>query len=77
MGESVAIFGLGAVGLACVQAAKIAGASKIIGIDMNVGPSPAGVDRRLIATVSASAAIVGEDTLNRSGALGYTWATQS
>lgn len=32
---SVAVFGLGAVGLAVVQAAKIAGARYIIGIDLN------------------------------------------
>ena len=34
-GSSVVVFGLGAVGLAVVQAAKIAGASRIIGIDLN------------------------------------------
>ena len=34
-GSSVAVFGLGAVGLAVIQAAKIAGASRIIGIDLN------------------------------------------
>lgn len=35
-GRSVAIFGTGAVGLAAVMAAKIAGASPIIAIDLNV-----------------------------------------
>lgn len=34
-GSSVAVFGLGAVGLAVVQAAKIAGAGRIIGVDLN------------------------------------------
>ena len=34
-GSSVAVFGLGAVGLAVVQAAKMAGASRIIGVDLN------------------------------------------
>lgn len=34
-GASVAVFGLGAVGLSVVQAAKIAGAGKIFGIDIN------------------------------------------
>ena len=34
-GSSVAVFGLGAVGLAVVQAAKMAGASRIICIDLN------------------------------------------
>ena len=34
-GASVAVFGLGAVGLAVIQAAKIAGASRIIGVDIN------------------------------------------
>jgi S-(hydroxymethyl)glutathione dehydrogenase/alcohol dehydrogenase len=34
-GSSVGVFGLGAVGLAVVQAAKIAGAKRIVAIDMN------------------------------------------
>jgi S-(hydroxymethyl)glutathione dehydrogenase/alcohol dehydrogenase len=34
-GSSVAVFGLGAVGLAVIQGAKIAGASKIIAVDIN------------------------------------------
>ena len=34
-GSSVVVFGLGAVGLAVVQAAKAAGASIIIGVDVN------------------------------------------
>jgi len=33
--SSVAVFGLGAVGLAVVQAAKMAGAARIIGVDLN------------------------------------------
>jgi Zn-dependent alcohol dehydrogenase len=34
-GATVAVFGLGAVGLACVQAAKSRKASRIFAIDMN------------------------------------------
>ncbi|XP_042495065.1 uncharacterized protein LOC122074299 [Macadamia integrifolia] len=34
-GSTVAVFGLGAVGLAAAEGAKIAGASRIIGIDVN------------------------------------------
>ena len=34
-GSSVAVFGLGAVGLSCVQAAKMRGASRIIVVDVN------------------------------------------
>lgn len=34
-GSSVAVFGLGTVGLAVVQACKVAGASRIIGVDVN------------------------------------------
>lgn len=34
-GASVAVFGLGGVGLSCVQGAKVAGAGRIIGIDIN------------------------------------------
>ncbi|CAN6458574.1 unnamed protein product [Victoria cruziana] len=34
-GQTVAIFGLGAVGLAAAEGAKFAGASRIIGVDLN------------------------------------------
>ena len=34
-GSSVAVFGLGAVGLSCVQAAKMRGASRIVAVDTN------------------------------------------
>ncbi|KAM3688562.1 hypothetical protein ACJW31_10G160100 [Castanea mollissima] len=34
-GSTVAVFGLGAVGLAAVEGATIAGASRIIGVDLN------------------------------------------
>jgi alcohol dehydrogenase class-P len=34
-GQSVAVFGLGAVGLAACEGARVAGASRIIGIDLN------------------------------------------
>lgn len=34
-GSSVVVFGLGAVGLAVVQAAKVAGATRIIGVDLS------------------------------------------
>ena len=36
-GTSVAVFGLGAVGLAVVEAAKRAGATRIFAIDLNPG----------------------------------------
>ena len=36
-GVSVAVWGLGAVGLACLQAAKYRGASRIYGLDVNEG----------------------------------------
>ena len=34
-GETVAVFGLGAVGLAVIQGAKMAGAGRIIAVDVN------------------------------------------
>ncbi|KAE8701639.1 Alcohol dehydrogenase 1 [Hibiscus syriacus] len=34
-GQSVAVFGLGAVGLAAAEGARVSGASRIIGIDLN------------------------------------------
>ncbi|KAJ1455198.1 hypothetical protein M885DRAFT_554897 [Pelagophyceae sp. CCMP2097] len=37
IGSSVAVFGCGAVGLSVIQAAKMAGATRIIAIDMNAG----------------------------------------
>ena len=36
-GSTVAVWGLGAVGLSVVQAAKIKGASKVYAIDINEG----------------------------------------
>lgn len=36
-GDSVAVFGLGGIGLAVVQGARLAGAGRIIGIDTNPG----------------------------------------
>ncbi|KAJ6838494.1 alcohol dehydrogenase 1 [Iris pallida] len=36
-GSTVAVFGLGAVGLAAAEGARIAGASRIIGVDLNAG----------------------------------------
>uniref|UniRef100_A0A7C9ELG8 S-(Hydroxymethyl)glutathione dehydrogenase n=1 Tax=Opuntia streptacantha TaxID=393608 RepID=A0A7C9ELG8_OPUST len=47
-GSTVAVFGLGAVGLAVVQAAKLRGASKIIGLDLN--PEKEDVGRKLGVT---------------------------
>ncbi len=34
-GDNVVIFGLGGIGLNCIQGARIAGADKIIGVDLN------------------------------------------
>ncbi|MEI4850441.1 zinc-binding dehydrogenase, partial [Klebsiella pneumoniae] len=34
-GQTVAVFGLGAVGLAAAEGARICGASRIIGVDLN------------------------------------------
>jgi S-(hydroxymethyl)glutathione dehydrogenase / alcohol dehydrogenase len=45
---SVAVFGLGAVGLSVIQGAKMAGATKIIAIDIN--PSKFDMARKLGAT---------------------------
>ena len=41
-GATVAVFGLGAVGMAVIQGAVMNGASKIIGIDINTAKFPAG-----------------------------------
>ena len=47
-GDSVAIFGLGAVGLSAIQGARIAGALKIIAVDIN--PAKEAIARKLGAT---------------------------
>lgn len=47
-GATVAVFGLGAVGLAAIMGAKEAGASRIIGIDIN--PSKETIARQFGAT---------------------------
>jgi len=39
-GSTVAVFGLGGVGLSCVMGAKEAGASRIIGVDLNPSKFP-------------------------------------
>jgi S-(hydroxymethyl)glutathione dehydrogenase / alcohol dehydrogenase len=36
-GSTVVVFGLGGIGLNCIQGARIAGASQIVGIDINEG----------------------------------------
>jgi len=53
-GSSVAVFGLGAVGLAVIQGAKIAGASKIIAVDVNPGKFPAAINLGATDTVDSS-----------------------
>lgn len=53
-GSSVAVFGLGAVGLAVVQAAKAIGASRIIAIDTNASKQGAAMDLGATEFVDAS-----------------------
>ncbi|WP_285248183.1 zinc-dependent alcohol dehydrogenase family protein [Pseudarthrobacter sp. efr-133-R2A-89] len=43
-GQSVAVFGLGAVGLSAVMAARLAGAAAVIAIDPNPGKHPLALD---------------------------------
>jgi Zn-dependent alcohol dehydrogenase len=52
-GQTVAVFGLGGVGLNAVMAAKIAGASEIIGIDTNPGKFPLAVELGCTRTLNA------------------------
>ncbi|MET9395023.1 Zn-dependent alcohol dehydrogenase [Streptomyces sp. NPDC006624] len=58
-GETVAVFGVGGVGLAALQAARIAGASKIIAVDV----SPA--KEELARTAGATDYLVAGDTTAR------------
>mmetsp|Transcript_3863 Transcript_3863/g.8567 ORF Transcript_3863/g.8567 Transcript_3863/m.8567 type:complete len:274 (-) Transcript_3863:168-989(-) len=52
--SSVAVFGLGAVGLAVIQGAKMAGASRIIAVDINADKFPAAVALGATDTVDSS-----------------------
>ena len=52
-GQNVAIFGLGGVGLCTVMAARIAGASEIIGIDINDAKFPLAKELGCTRTLSA------------------------
>lgn len=53
-GQSVAVLGLGGVGLNAVMAAKISGAAEIIGIDINQGKFSLARDLGCTRTLSAS-----------------------
>lgn len=52
-GQTAAVFGLGGVGLCSVMAAKVSGASQIIGIDINEGKFGLARDLGCTTTVSA------------------------
>jgi Zn-dependent alcohol dehydrogenase len=52
-GQNVAVFGLGGVGLNAVMAARISGASEIIGIDINEGKFPLAMELGCTRTFSA------------------------
>ena len=52
-GQSVAVFGLGGVGLNTVMAAKISGASEIIGIEINAAKFPLAMELGCTHTLSA------------------------
>ena len=52
--SSVAVFGIGAVGLAVIQGAKAAGASRIIAVDINEAKFPQAVALGATDTVDSS-----------------------
>ena len=58
-GANVAVFGLGGIGLNVIQGAKMAGADKIIGVDLN--PAKAELARRLGMTHFVNPDEVGRD----------------
>lgn len=58
-GETVAVFGVGGVGLSALQAARIAGASKIIAVDVSAGKE------ELARAAGATDYVVASDTTAR------------
>lgn len=63
-GESVAVFGLGAVGLSAVMAARLAGAASIIAIDPNAAKHPLALEcgATSVGTPDDAARLVAEAT---------------
>ncbi|KAL0799957.1 hypothetical protein Bca101_055132 [Brassica carinata] len=62
-GSTVAIFGLGAVGLAVAEGARLHGASKIIGVDLN--PDKFEIGKRFGITDFVNTASCGEKTISQ------------
>jgi S-(hydroxymethyl)glutathione dehydrogenase/alcohol dehydrogenase len=58
-GDNVVIFGLGGIGLNVIQGARIAGANKIIGVDLNNGRKP--MAEKFGMTHFVNPAEIGED----------------
>ncbi|MEV0242460.1 Zn-dependent alcohol dehydrogenase [Streptomyces sp. NPDC050674] len=58
-GETVAVFGVGGVGLSAIQAARIAGASKIVAVDVSAGKE------ELARAAGATDYLVASDTTAR------------
>jgi S-(hydroxymethyl)glutathione dehydrogenase/alcohol dehydrogenase len=58
-GETVAVFGVGGVGLAALQAARIAGAAKIVAVDVSLAKEP------LARAAGATDYVVASDTTAR------------
>lgn len=61
-GASVIVFGLGGIGLNIIQGARMAGATTIIGVDVNEARQ--GISQRLGATAFVNAAVVGNGLVN-------------
>ncbi|VAH43686.1 unnamed protein product [Triticum turgidum subsp. durum] len=64
-GSSVAVFGLGAVGLAVAQGCRMRGAKRIIGVDMN--PEKRDIGKRLGITDFINPDDIGERTVSEQG----------
>jgi len=62
-GSSVAVFGLGAVGFAVIQAAKAVGASHIVGVDIN--PGKFALAKELGCTECYNPADYGEESMQK------------
>ncbi len=58
-GETVAVFGLGGIGLNVIQAARMVGADKIIGVDLN--PAREAIARKFGMTHFVNPDVVGRD----------------
>ena len=76
-GTSIAVFGTGTVGLAAIMAARVAGATTIIGVDLRPSRLEVARDVGATAVIDAGGADVGEAIKEATGGLGVDFSLET